>query len=159
MRRGFTLIEVLIVVALIAVVAGLLVPAVGEAMRSARQAEAERRLATLSLAAAAYAKDRGMEPPGDGRGSRGLARALAEPGGRNAPYYLPTSDELTPEGDFVNPAQGADAPPPLNAIHYRRNLGLPAGPRDGQPPVRRAAGFDLWCAGLDPARPWALRSP
>ena len=153
--RGFTLIELLIVAAVIAVLAGLLLPAVMGAWRSAKVSEAERRLATLSLAITCYAKDRGIEPPGDGRGSRALAAALAEAGPRNGPYYLAGPEELTADGDFRNPAQ-EDAP--LNAIHYRRNAG-PAGPRAGQPPVRPGVAFDLWCAGLDPARPWALRAP
>jgi prepilin-type N-terminal cleavage/methylation domain-containing protein len=158
-RRGFTLIELLVVIAIIAILAGLLFPALAAVMNSARVAQAEQRIAAVELAIHAYAKDRGVEPPGDGNGSRDLLRDLGEAGPKHAPYYLAREDELTPAGDLVNPVHGADAPAPLNAIHYRRNLGLPAGPRPGQPPVRRGVAFDLWCAGRDPSTPWAIRSP
>ena len=159
MRRGFTLIELLVVIAIVAILAGLLFPALTQAWRSAYVAEAQQRIAVLELAIQAYAKDKGIEPPGDGQGSRDLLRALGEAGPKHAPYYLPRADELTPAGDLVNPVHGADAPDPLNAIHYRRNAGLPPGPRAGQPPVRRGVAFDLWCEGRDPSTPWAIRAP
>ena len=159
MRRGFTLIELLVVIAIIAILAGLLFPALAAARRSADVVAAQQRMATVSLAIAVYTSAKGVEPPGDGSGSRDLLRALGEAGPKHAPYYLPGEDEVTPAGDLANPVHGADAPAPLNAIHYRRNAGLPAGPRPGQPPVRRGVAFDLWCAGRDPSTPWAIRSP
>lgn len=159
MRRGFTLIELLVVVAIIAILAGLLLPAVRGGYRSAAVAEAERRLATLTVAISCYAKDRGIEPAGDGRGSRELVRALGEAGARHAPYYLPAPEELTPAGDLVNPVHGPNAPEPLSAIHYRRNMGLAPGPRRGQPPVRRGVVFDLWCAGREADSLWGIRAP
>lgn len=159
MRRGFTLIELLVVIAVIAVLAGLLIPTLVAGYRSALVGNAEQQLHGLAQAVHAFASDRGLEPPGDGNGTRGLLRSLGEPGARGLVYYLATDDALTSDGHLVNPAQGADAAWPLNAVHYRRDLGLPAGPREGQPPRRRGIVFELWCAGLDPAAPWALRIP
>jgi prepilin-type N-terminal cleavage/methylation domain-containing protein len=158
-RRGFTLIELLVVIAIIAILAGLLFPALAGARRSGLVVEAQGRIANVGLAISGYAQARGIEPPGDGRGSRDLLRALGEAGPKNAPYYLPREEDVTPAGDLVNPIHGGDAPDPLNAIHYRRNLGLPPGPRAGQPPPRRGVAFDLWCAGLDARSAWEIRSP
>ena len=76
MRRGFTLIELLVVIAILAILAGLLFPALTWAWRSARVAEAQQRVATVALAVSAYALAKGIEPPGDGNGSRDLLRAL-----------------------------------------------------------------------------------
>ena len=64
LRRGTSLVEVLVVLGIVALLAGLLVPAVGHARKSARSADAMSRLKQLSLAAISYANfNDGWYPP------------------------------------------------------------------------------------------------
>jgi prepilin-type N-terminal cleavage/methylation domain-containing protein/prepilin-type processing-associated H-X9-DG protein len=56
-RLGFTLIEVLVVVALVALLIGLLVPALGQARRSARQVTCRSNLHQWGLAWAVYTQE------------------------------------------------------------------------------------------------------
>lgn len=55
--RGFTLVEVLVVVGILAVLAGLLLPSVASARRAARKARCVANLRQLSQASLAYAED------------------------------------------------------------------------------------------------------
>lgn len=60
---GFTLIELLVVVGIIAVLAGLLLPAVAGARRRGQQAVCLSNLHQLGLAVTMYANDYGKTPP------------------------------------------------------------------------------------------------
>lgn len=62
--RGFTLIELTVVVAVIAVLVALLLPAVQQAREAARQAQCRNNLKQLATAIHNYAESLGVLPPG-----------------------------------------------------------------------------------------------
>ena len=63
-RRGFNLIELMVVVAIIAVLAGLLLPAVQQAREAARKAQCTSNLKQVGLAFHAYEGASQEFPPG-----------------------------------------------------------------------------------------------
>ncbi len=62
MKRGFTLIEVVIVIAVMAILAAVLVPVVGNNIRSARQARAVADAKTIGEAVVRFRQDLGFWP-------------------------------------------------------------------------------------------------
>ena len=58
-RSGFTLVELLVVVGIIAVLLGLLVPAIGSVQRQGRTAQDVSQLRMLQTAQVAYATEHG----------------------------------------------------------------------------------------------------
>ncbi len=61
-QNGFTLVELLLVISIIAVLAGLLIPIIGIARKSAKEAKCQTQLATISAAIARYKDVNGTIP-------------------------------------------------------------------------------------------------
>lgn len=77
-RRGFTLIEIMVVIVIIAVLLSLLLPAISGARRRARVAQVRGEIGTLESAIASFRTEFGIEPPGS-------IRLYATPSGWNTP--------------------------------------------------------------------------
>ncbi len=64
LRAGFTLVELLVVVAIIGLLLAILVPAVQQSREAARSCQCQNRLRQLSLASLTFESDRGALPVG-----------------------------------------------------------------------------------------------
>jgi prepilin-type N-terminal cleavage/methylation domain-containing protein len=96
-RRGFTLVELLIVIAIIAMLVGLLLPAVQSARESARRTQCGNNIKQLALGAQQHVQSQGFFPSGGwgydwtGDADRGFGKA--QPGGW-AYAVLPFSEQM-----------------------------------------------------------------
>ncbi len=83
-RRGLTLIELVIAVAVLAILAGISIPVTGHILRASREATTRREMAAVAGAIRAYAQDRPFTPdrlrwgrfPPEAPGSGGYATVL-----------------------------------------------------------------------------------
>ncbi len=79
-RDAFTLIELLVVISIIALLIGILLPALGSARRTARDMVCANNLKSIMLAITTYATDHGEMP-------RGLTDPADQPTARPASFY------------------------------------------------------------------------
>jgi prepilin-type N-terminal cleavage/methylation domain-containing protein len=99
-RTGFTLVELLMVIAIIAVLAGLLIPLIGYAKTAAKNAKCEAQLGTIKAALAVFKDANGFYPEKD------FGPLFDNPAKTNATTkYLTvgskgSSDDRTPKPDW-----------------------------------------------------------
>jgi hypothetical protein len=110
-------------------------PPTPQGVRIRRQAEAQRLIDRATQASWNYFHERGEFPPGDGRGSASLVKALESRSASGLPFMMFMDEMLTPGGDLRNPMA------PEEVLHYRNN-------RQGSSPGHNVQSFDLWARGL-----------
>ncbi len=148
-RRGFTLVELLVVIVIIALLLALLLPALVKALCNARQGAAEQMVEQLATAAKMYETDWAIYPPGNGSGSAELASYLGKVNPKKQAYMdFKTNPDLLVGVNIANPVW-MEVTGPEQIIYYRNNQGAPPGGGGGgsMPQVYNASSIDIWCAG------------
>jgi prepilin-type N-terminal cleavage/methylation domain-containing protein/prepilin-type processing-associated H-X9-DG protein len=137
-RAGFTLIEMLVVIAIIALLASLLVPATQRALANAKAAVCMSRLRSLALAATLYETDHQGTLPFPGGLSNGWLHVLPPYLNMETPYQLASEGVSPVPSTLTCPVQFAHKPAHYT---YGMNLGLRKGwgNPDGLLPTNRSA--------------------
>ena len=134
-RRGFTLIEMLVVIAIIVLIAGMVIPLAGLAAKKKKIAQAQAELKVIELAIDQYHNKKGFYPP-DNTNSAGQnqlfyellgPRATVDPGGGPTIYTnnfsgrdtidTPTITAVFSAGGIVN-----SSPDPTQLQNFIPNL-------------------------------------
>jgi prepilin-type N-terminal cleavage/methylation domain-containing protein len=125
-RRAFTLIEILVVIAIIALLLGILIPALGSARREARAVPCAANLRSIAQAMGAYLSDsRGLFPPAYVYGSQTTSTTwkLADQQGAHPnpingyvhwSFSLLGDGQRVPEAAFLCPAAPRGGAPATN---------------------------------------------
>ena len=141
-RKGFTLVEMLVVIVIIMVLAGLLLPTVMRAVCNGRQGAMEALLNSLTQACKAYEIDHAIYPESNGAfDSSVLAKALTKPSKRTSQYFEFKESQIGQNGNIVNSVSPED-----DTVKYRNNS---TGKGDPKSKAHNKSSFDLWCQGCD----------
>ena len=100
---GFTMVELLAVIGIILVLAGLLLVAMGKARQSARRSQATRQMATITAALDSFKGDFGWYPP--------LVTNRDEQGNLNNPLANGEAMYLVPEAAYRSASTGGNSAP------------------------------------------------
>lgn len=120
-RRGFTLVEVLVVVAIICLLVGLLLPAVQSARESARRCQCQGHLTQLILAVHNYESIHGIYPPGTIDAKGPILNAQIG-------YHHNWIIQILPYFEYANTWEAIDKR--VGVYHARQIPLLPAVPRE-----------------------------
>jgi prepilin-type N-terminal cleavage/methylation domain-containing protein len=136
MKRGFTLNELPVVIAIIAVLIALLLPAVQAAREAARRGRCASNLGQIGLAMQNYHTALGVFPPGrlrstvDRNGRCFSAYAYLLPHLDQVPIYNATNFNLNPDNAPTATATGETVLQPENTTCLFTNLAVRLCPRD-----------------------------
>jgi general secretion pathway protein G len=97
-RRGFTLIEIIVVVMIITVLATLIAPKLLDRVGGARKAAAKAKAATIAKLVNLYTLDKGLSAPRDDFDLEILLLPHDEGGGPSGPYLERADDLIDPWG-------------------------------------------------------------
>lgn len=137
--RGFTLVELLVVIVIIALLAALLLPALTKALCSGRQGAAEHLIDNLTQAAKNYELDCNAYPPNAGASdSNQLVYWLKSQGPKKLPYFEFQPDMLDGANNVMSPIRATDT------IHYKNcAMNYPTNMTD--PASHNKTSCDMWC--------------
>ena len=130
-RKSFTLIELLIVISIIVILAGMIVPALSKVRTESQKTSVKLLIKNIVLACEEHKKDYGVYP--DNLVTKLVKNTGVLPGGGKGPYlnlrdtYLGVSDNGT---DVIVDYWG-------NELYYDTS------------PTHNTNTFDLWSAGVD----------
>ena len=107
MKNSFTLLELLIVIAVIAILSGILMPAAMQAWSKAYVEKAKAQLSALEVALGMYKTDIGYYPEDDGASTctslvTALTTAPSPVGNWHGPYMSFKEEEIS-SGNFLDP--------------------------------------------------------
>lgn len=98
-RRGFTLLEIIVVVMIIAVLATLIAPRLLGRVGTAKQTAAQAKAATIAKTVNLYILDMGLSAPNDDFDLEVLLLTSDDGGGPQGPYLERASDLIDPWGN------------------------------------------------------------
>ena len=98
-RHGFTLIEIIVVVMIIAVLATLIAPRLMSRVGTAKQTAAKAKAATIAKTINLYVLDMGLSKPSDDFDLEILLLSPDEGGGPQGPYLEREDDIMDPWGN------------------------------------------------------------
>jgi prepilin-type N-terminal cleavage/methylation domain-containing protein len=144
MRKGFTLVELLVVIVIISLLAALLLPALVRALCLGKQGAAQARVDQLSQATQMYYTDNAAYPE-NGPGSTTLSLRLQQLSSQKLMYVEFKPGDLDLSGSILSPLPGA-------AILYYQNNRLVNAPNPNPATWvgNNKQSFDIWtvdCGG------------
>ena len=99
LARGFTLLEIIVVVTIIAILATLIAPKLLSRVGSAKQTAALAKASTIAKAINLYLLDEGISSPDDNFDLEILLLTPHDGGGKHGPYLERAADILDPWGN------------------------------------------------------------